>query len=157
MRIAIAGEVCSFSLMKVIKEYLLSQGHEVVDLGMTCGDKQMVFYETAPLVARAIQNGEAERGILMCGTGMGVCIAANKFKGVYAGLAESATTGELHYVINRCNVLCMGKWIVGERVAIDIVDRWLKAEIGAGFSEERKRVQAKGFEKIKEIEDVNFK
>lgn len=157
MKIAIAGEVCSFPLMKLVKEYLLEQGHEVLDLGMVDENQPMVFYETAPRVAKAIQNGEAERGILMCGTGMGVCLCANKFKGIYAAIAESATTAELHYVINRANVLCMGKWIVGEKVALDMVDRWLRAEIGAGFSEERKRVQAAGFEKIKEIENQNFK
>ncbi|MCJ7554661.1 MAG: RpiB/LacA/LacB family sugar-phosphate isomerase, partial [Ignavibacteriaceae bacterium] len=66
-------------------------------------------------------------------------------------------TAELHYVINRANVLCMGKWIVGEKVAMDIVDRWLSAEIGQGFNEERKRVQAEGFKKIQGIEDENFK
>lgn len=153
----IAAEVCSFPLMKIVKEHLIAKGHEVIDLGMIDEDHPMVFHETAPRVARAIQRGEAERGILMCGTGMGVCLCANKFKGIYAGLAESATTAELHYVINRCNVLCMGRWVVGERVALDIVDRWLGAEIGKGFSEERRRVQAAGFEKIKEIEMLNFK
>lgn len=156
MKIAIAGEVCSFSLMKEIKKHLISKGYEVLDLGMTDEKEPMVFYETAPKVARAIQNGEVERGILMCGTGMGVCICANKFKGVYAAVAESATTAELHYVINRANVLCLGRWIVGERVALDIVNRWLKAEIGAGFSEERRKVQAEGFQEIKKIENENF-
>ncbi len=157
MKVAIAGEVCSYPLMKLVKEHLIAKGYEVLDLGMTDEKEPKVFYETAPRVARTIQNGEAERGILMCGTGMGVCICANKFKGIYAGLAESATTGELHYVINRTNVICMGKWIVGEKVALDIVDRWLNATIGQGFNEERKRVQADGFQKIKEIEDENFK
>jgi ribose 5-phosphate isomerase B len=157
MKIAIAAEVCSFPLMKVVKEHLLEKGYEVLDLGMVEENSPMVFYETAPRVARAIQSGEVDRGILMCGTGMGVCLCANKFKGIYAAIAESATTAELHYVINRANVLCMGKWIVGEKVAVDMVDRWLQAEIGAGFNEERKRVQAAGFEKIKEIENQNFK
>jgi ribose 5-phosphate isomerase B len=157
MRIAIAAEVCSFQLMKVVKAHLLEQGHEVLDFGMVSEDEKMVFYETAPRVAQAVQSGEAERGILMCGTGMGVCICANKFKGIYAALAESATTARLHYVINRANVLCMGKWIVGERVAIDIVDNWLNASIGEGFSEERRRVQADGFNKIQEIENMNLR
>jgi ribose 5-phosphate isomerase B len=157
MKVAIAGEVCSYPLMKLVKEHLIESGHEVLDLGMTDEQEPLVFYQTAPRVARAIQQGEAERGILMCGTGMGVCICANKFKGIYAGLAESATTGELHRVINRTNVICMGKWIVGEKVALDIVDRWLNATIGQGFGEERRRVQAEGFRKIQEIEAENFK
>lgn len=157
MKIAVAAEVCSYPLMKVVKEHLIEQGHEVLDLGMTDENQPMYFYEIAPRVAKAIQSGQAERGILMCGTGMGVCILANKFKGIYAGLAESGMTAELHRVINRANVLCMGKWIVGEKVAIEMVDRWLSAEIGKGFNEERRRVQAEGYERIKEIENENFK
>ena len=77
-------------------------------------------------MAKAIQTGQAERGILMCGTGMGVCLVANKFKGIYAAVAESATTARLHWVINRANVLCMGAWVVGPYVARDMVDAWLE-------------------------------
>lgn len=157
MKIAVAAEAVSFPLIGMLKEHLLSRGHEVIDLGMSSEQEPLYFYETAPRVARAIQNNEAERGILMCGTGMGVCICANKFKGVYACLAESATAAGLHYAINRANVLCMGKWMLGERVLLDIIDRWLETEIGAGFSEERKQVQAAGFQKIKEIEEENFR
>lgn len=157
MKIAIAAEIASFPLLKIVKEHLLDQGHEVIDLGMQDENHPLPFYETAPQVARAIQMNQVERGILMCGTGMGVCICANKFKGVYACVAESATAAELHYVINRANVLCIGKWMVGEKVALDIIDRWLQAKIGAGFSEERRKIQAAGFEKIKEFEVENFK
>ena len=93
----------------------------------------------------------------MCGTGMGVCLVANKFKGVYAGVAESATTARLHWVINRANVLCMGAWIVGPSVARDMLDAWLTAKIGEGFNEERRRVQAEGYAHIQRIEVQNFK
>ncbi len=69
---------------------------------------------------------------------------------------ESATTARLHYVINRANILCMGAWIVGPKVACDMVDAYLNAKIGEGFNEERRRVQVEGFERIKEIESRNF-
>ncbi len=157
MKIVVAAEVVSYPLIGIIKDHLEAQGHEVIDLGMTDENEPLFFYETAPKVARAMQNGEADRGILMCGTGMGVCICANKFKGVYACVAESATTAGLHYAINRANVLCMGKWVVGEKVLIDIVDRWLETQIGAGFPPERRKVQAAGFEKIVEMENENFR
>ena len=157
MKIAIAGEVCSFQLKETVKKHLIEKEYEVIDLGMKSEEEPQKFYEIAPKIARAIQNKEVERGILMCGTGMGVCICANKFKGIYAGVAESATTASLHYVINRANILCMGGWIVGERVACDIVDRWLSAKIGEGFNEERRKVQTEGFLKIQEIEERNFK
>jgi ribose 5-phosphate isomerase B len=157
VKLAIAAEVCSFELMKAVKQHLLEAGHELLDLGMTCADQPHKFYETAPRVVRAIQSGEAERGILMCGTGMGVCLVANKFQGIYAAMAESATTARLHWVINRANVLCMGAWIVGPLVARDMVDAWLNAAIGEGFSEERRRVQAEGYARIQEIEGANFR
>jgi ribose 5-phosphate isomerase B len=156
MKLAIAAEVCSFELMKVVRQHLIDTGHEVLDLGMTCAEQPHKFYETAARVARAIQNGEAERGILMCGTGMGVCLVANKFRGIYAGVAESVTTARLHWVINRANILCMGAWVVGPYVARDMVDAWLGAAIGEGFSEERRRVQAEGYARIQEIEAEHF-
>jgi ribose 5-phosphate isomerase B len=157
MKIAVAAEAVSFPLLEMIKDHLLAKGHEVIDLGMQKPEEPIFFYETAPRVAKAIQNNEAERGILMCGTGMGVCITANKFKGVYACLAESATAAGLHYAINRANVLCFGKWMLGEKVVLDVIDRWLETEIGTGFAEDRIKVQAAGFQRIKDIEAENFK
>jgi ribose 5-phosphate isomerase B len=157
MRIAFASEVCSFELLKQVKEHLIEQGHEVIDLGMQSPDEPDVFFNTAPRVAEAVLTGKADRGILACGTGMGVCLVANKIKGIYAGVAESATTARLHYVINRANVLCLGAWIVGRLQAFDIVDAYLSAEIGAGMPEERRKVQAAGFAKIQEYENENFK
>ncbi|MCL5104869.1 MAG: RpiB/LacA/LacB family sugar-phosphate isomerase [Armatimonadetes bacterium] len=157
MRIAFAAEVCSFDLMQQVKEHLIEQGHEIIDLGMKSKEVPDVFYNTAPRVAAAVVDGSAERGILACGTGMGVCLCANKFKGIYAGVAESATTARLHYVINRANVLCLGAWVVGRLQALDIVDAYLSAEIGAGMPEERRRVQAEGFAKIQQYESKNFK
>ncbi len=157
MKIALAAEVCSFELMQQVKERLRQAGHEILDLGMKNSSEPQFFYEIAPRVAKAVLRGEAERGILACGTGMGVCICANKFKGIHAGVAESATTARLHRVINRANILCFGAWIVGKLQAFDIVDAFLTAEIGEGMSEERRKVQEAGFFKIKEYENENFK
>ena len=157
MKIAFASEVCSFDLMQQVKERLVEQGHEIIDVGMKSADEPDVFYEIAPRVAKLVADGEAERGILACGTGMGVCLCANKFKGIYAGLAESATTARLHYVINRANVLCLGAWIVGKLQAFDIVDAYLSAEIGQGMPEERRKAQGAGFASIQEYENENFK
>jgi ribose 5-phosphate isomerase B len=157
MKIAFASEVCSFELMTQLKQHLIEQGHEVIDLGMKSADEPDLFYKTAPRVARAVLDGEADRGILACGTGMGVCLCANKFKGIYAGVAESATTARLHYVINRANVLCLGAWIVGRLQAFDIVDAYLGAKIGEGMSDERRKAQADGFAKIQGFENEHFK
>ena len=157
MKIAFASEICSFELMKQVKEHLIEQGHEVIDLGMQSPDEPDLFYKTAPRVAEAVLTGKADRGILACGTGMGVCLVANKFKGNYAGVAESATTARLHYAINRANVLCLGAWVVGRLQAFDIVDAYLSAQIGAGVPEERRKAQADGFVRIQDIENEHFK
>lgn len=157
MKLAFAAEVCSFDLMQHVKEHLIEQDYEVLDLGMKSPDKAMLFYETAPLVAKAVLDGEAERGVLACGTGMGVCLCANKFKGIYAGVAESVTTARLHYVINRANIICFGAWVVGKLAAFDIVDAYLSAEIGQGMSAERRKAQDNGFIRIQEYEEENFK
>ena len=157
MKIALAAEVCSFDLVQLVKEHLAEKGHEVLDLGMRATAEPMYFYQTAPLVAKAVLDGDVERGILACGTGMGVCICANKFKGIYAGLAESATTARLHYVINHANIICFGAWVVGKLAAFDIVDAYLGAEIGEGMNAERRRIQDDGFRRIQEYEEQNFK
>lgn len=156
MKIAFACEFCSFPLMQEVKQRLVEKGHDILDLGMQSADRPLLFYEIAPRVAEAVQRGEAERGIMACGTGMGVCIIANKYKGVYAGLAESATSARLCYVINRANILCFGGWMIGKLQAFDMVDAYLSATIGQGFSEERRKVQADGFAKVLEIEQRNF-
>jgi len=157
MKLVVAAEVCSWEMMSVVKRHLIAQGHEVIDLGMQSQDQPMVFYEIAPMVARYIQEGKAERGLLMCGTGNGVCTLASKFKGVYPALAESATAARLHRVINRSNVLCMGAWIVGQKTACDMVDAWLSAEIGEGFDQIRRKRQAEGFARLQEIERENLR
>ena len=157
MKLVVAAEVCSWQLMAVVKQHLIDEGHCLVDLGMQSQDAPMVFYETAPVVARYIQEGRAERGILMCGTGNGVCNIASKFKGVYPGLAESATAARLHWVINRANILCLGAWIVGPRTACDMVDAWLNAEIGEGFDPVIRKRQAEGFARLQQIESENMR
>ena len=135
--ILIASDHYGLTLKNPIRDYLIEKGYEVLDLGMQREDEPQKFYEIAPLVAKAIQNKEVERGILMCGTGMGVSLCANKFKGVYAAVAESATTAELHYVINRANVLCMGERVTGPGVAMEIVRTWLSTPFGGGRHQRR--------------------
>ncbi len=157
MKIAIAAEGSSFRLKQLVKTHLVQLGHEVMDVGMIDEEYPKTFYEVAPKVAEIIQSGKAERGVLMCGTGMGVCLIANKFKGVYACYAESATTAELHYIVNQANVLCFGEQVVGSRVALDMVDRWLNAKAGEGFEEDEQQVLNEGLQRMKEIENTNFR
>jgi ribose 5-phosphate isomerase B len=100
---------------------------------MFTGGEQIPFYEIAASVARKVQDGEAERAILCCGTGMGVAIVANKFKGVYAGVVESEFGGRHCKVINNCNVLTMGAWVVPPYQATRIVDLYLDSPFTKGY------------------------
>ena len=128
----------------------------MLDLGMTCAEQPHKFYETAARVAKAIQSGQVERGILMCGTGHGRLPGGQQVQGNLrrrrrighhrpAALGHQPGEHPLH-----------GAWIVGPYVARDMVDAWLTAKIGEGFNEERRRVQAEGYARIQKIEAENF-
>jgi ribose 5-phosphate isomerase B len=159
MKIIIGADPAGFPLKTEIKDHLLKHGYEVVDVGMHDSKKEVTYYDAAAMVARKIQAGEAEKGILFCGTGMGVSIVANKFKGIYASVVESEFTGERCKIINDANVLCLGCWIVSPYRAKQIVDLWLGAEFTKGKKELDKIA---GFLKdalkeIKKIEAANMR
>ena len=99
MKIAIGADKSGFSLKESLKTYLLEKGYEVEDLGLTDPDGFKAYYEVAPAVAKKVQSGEAEKGILCCGTGMGMAIVANKFKGVYASVVEGSFTLAIRLIL----------------------------------------------------------
>jgi ribose 5-phosphate isomerase B len=112
MKIAIASDLSGFPLREAVVEHLKSiEGVEVVDFGITNPDAPLPYTTQAPKVANAVQSGEVDRGILICGTGQGMAIVANKYKGVYAVVADSVFAGERGKIINNANVLTMGGWI----------------------------------------------
>jgi ribose 5-phosphate isomerase B len=106
-----------------------------------------------------IQSGKAERGILFCGTGMGVSIVANKFKGVYASVVESEFTGERCKIINNSNIISMGGWVVSAFRAKKIADLWLEASFVKGKKElEEVADFLKGaVREIEKIEEITMK
>ncbi len=134
MKIVVAGDPWGVELKDAVKAHLQELGHEVVDLG---GSKQadVKYYDAAASAARKIQTGEADRAVLCCGTGMGMAIVANKFKGVYASVIESALTARLCRAVNDSNVLAMGGLIVAPFVAIQAVDAWLATKHTEGLEE----------------------
>jgi ribose 5-phosphate isomerase B len=112
MTIAIASDLSGFPLKTAVVEYL--EGREdvtVMDFGIDDPEKPQPYTAQAPKVASAVQSGKAEKGILICGTGQGMAIVANKHKGVYACVADSVFSGERSKIINNANVLTMGGWI----------------------------------------------
>ncbi len=133
LKLAIAADHGGFELKEYIVNYLRSRGDvEVTDLG-TDTDKQSVDYpDYAAKVAEAIQNGRVERGILLCGTGIGISITANKFKGIRAALCHDAYTARMSRAHNDANILAMGGRTTGKETAVDMVRIWLETEFEGG-------------------------
>jgi ribose 5-phosphate isomerase B len=155
-KIIIGSDKSGFALKEAVKEHLLSAGYDVKDVGMQNEDDFRTYYEVAPKVAKAISDGEYEKGMLFCGTGMGMNIIANKFKGVYAGVVESSYTSMMCSIINQANVLTMGGWVVAPQQAADMTDRWLSANFTQGF-EARAEFLCNAFDEVQRIEEDNFK
>ena len=120
-----------YELKLRIIEYLEKNGVSVHDVGSDSTD--IVRYPVyAAKVANAVSGGEAERGILICSTGIGMSIVANKFKGVRASLCTSTYMGRMTRAHNDSNILCLGGKVTGEFEALDILDAWLSTEYEGG-------------------------
>lgn len=128
MRIVIGADHAGFALKEKLRSFLQAAGHEVVDVGAYDYDRDDDYPDFSAAVGRAVVAGEGERGILVCGSGVGACIAANKIDGVRACLCHdiySAMQGVEH---DDMNVLCLGALIVGERLAQKLVEGFLAAD-----------------------------
>jgi len=144
VRIAIGSDHRGFALKEALKELLAELGHEWVDFG--CQTEEPVDYpDIARPLAEAVAAGEYERGILICGSGVGMSIAANKVKGVRAALCHDTFAGRLTRRHNDANVLCLGGWCIGRGVAEDIVRLFLSEDFEGGR-------HARRLEKIRAIE-----
>ncbi len=153
MIIGIGADKSGFGLKEEIKNYLLEkQDTEIHDLGMTSPDEFKAYYQVAPVVAKKVQNGELDKGILICGTGAGMAVAANKFKGVYAVSCESVYSAGMAKVVNNANILTMGAWIVAPQIAIQMVEAWLTKKFTEGFDEDRQKFLTNALEEVEKIE-----
>jgi ribose 5-phosphate isomerase B len=157
MRIAIASDLSGFPLKKAIVEHLRARtGVEVVDLGIDSEAAPKPYVEQAPKVAEAIQRGEADRGILVCGTGQGMAIVANKHKGVYACVVDDVFSAERAKIVNNANVITLGGWITAPFLGTQIVDAWL----GVDFTEKmehRKEFLENALAQVKKLEERTFR
>jgi len=156
MKIAIASDLSGFNLKQAIVAHLREKGVEVLDLGIPSADEPKPYFAQAPLVCKAIQSGVAERGILICGTGQGMAIVANKHKGIYACVVDDVFSGERAKIVNNANVITMGGWITAPFLGAEIVDAWLSM----GFAQKmefKKDFLANAFSKVVELEEEQFK
>lgn len=120
MRIAIGADQGGYELKQPIAEFLIAEGHEVSDLGIYRLES-VDYPDIAALVARAVVAGEAERGVIICGTGIGVSLAANKVRGIRAALCTDCYMARMAREHNDAQVLCLGGRVLGVGLALDIV------------------------------------
>jgi len=131
MRIGIGSDHAGFHLKERIKGFLIEKGYEVVDFGTHSQDSTH-YPLFAKEVSLAVQRGEVDRGILICGTGIGMAITANKFKGVRAALCLNEYMARMSRLHNDANVLCLGGRVLGEDLALSIVLVWLETPFEGG-------------------------
>jgi len=136
MRIAIGTDHRGFSLRTNLVDLLHRLGHEVDDVG-TYSPEAIDYPDVAAQVAGKVSRGEVERGILVCGTGLGMCIAANKFHGVRAAPCHDDITAELSRRHNDSNVLCLSADLLGERLIDRMIEIWLAAPFEGGRHQRR--------------------
>lgn len=127
MKIAMGNDHSALEIKNIIKEFVEGKGYEVLDLG-TNSAESCDYPVYGELVGRAVASGEADLGIAICGTGLGISLAANKVKGIRACLCSEPYTAKLSRLHNNANVLAFGARVVGSEMAKMIVETWLEAE-----------------------------
>lgn len=149
--IVIGCDNAAVSLKKIIINFLEDKGLEVEDVGCYTEEDSTYYPDIAKKVCeKIIESGYEKRGILFCGTGIGMAITANKFKGIRAAVCHDNYSAERSILSNDCNLLCMGERIIGQELAKKIIGEWIKLEFKDGRSTPK-------VELIKEIEANNFK
>ncbi len=156
MKIITGSDFYGFPLKESVKEYLQNIGYEVTDCGVDSAENETPYYSIASSVAKRIINGEFERGILICGTGMGMSIIANKHPGIYASVCESTFAAEKSRSINNSNVLTLGAMVTTDSVAKEIVDVWLKTEFTEGWDVSIKNWLHNSLDDISAFEEKQF-
>ncbi len=146
MKVAIGGDHAGFPLKEDLRDYMKDSGHSVLDLG-TFSTESVDYPEFARSVGEAVQSGNADRGIVVCGSGVGAVIVTNKMKGVRAGLCHDTYSAHQGVEHDDMNVLCLGGRIIGLNLALELVDAFLSAE----FTEEERHLRR--LAKVAEIED----
>jgi ribose 5-phosphate isomerase B len=145
VKLVIASDHAGFPLKEEVRAYLTKNGHEVMDLGAFTIDPQDDYPDFAERVGQAIRAGEAPRGVLICGSGVGVCVAANKIPGIRAGMCHDTYSAHQGVEHDDMNVIVLGARIVGTSLAYELVDTFVHAKFIANeerFTRRYKKVLA---------------
>ncbi|MFL6350350.1 MAG: ribose 5-phosphate isomerase B [Bryobacteraceae bacterium] len=151
MKLSMGADHAGYEMKRELVEFVEKLGHSVHDVGTFEPGKPDDYPDYAILVAEDIRSGQAERGILVCGSGVGVSVAANKFKGIRAGLCHDHYSAHQGVEHDNMNVLVLGSRIIGPMLAQDAVEAFLKAS----FTGEERHVRR--LNKVKGIEDNEFR
>jgi ribose 5-phosphate isomerase B len=146
MKIACAFDHAGFPLKSMVLETVTAAGHEAVDLG-TWSTDPVDYPDTARMAAEAVRNGDAERAVLVCGSGAGVAVAACKFPGIRAAVAHDTYTGHQCVEHDMVNVLCLGGRVVGPALAADIIKAYLAADFTGEDRHKRRLAKIDGIER----------
>ncbi len=152
MKFAIGTTKAGLVLKRDIIDYLTKQGHEFDDLGMKEGGEFVPYHVAAANVARAISEGKYEKGIIICGTGAGSTIVANKFKGAYAVHCTNSFEAKRAKAVNNANVLVLAEWLTPGQHAVEITDIWLNASFGEGFEPQWQEFLKNCYNEIQQME-----
>ena len=136
MKIIVGCDHGGFELKEAVVSHLKTLNHQVEDIG-THGPESVDYPRYAVRVAQAVANGEAERGILICGSGIGMCMVANRIQGVRAAQISDPYAAKMSRRHNDCNVLCLGGRFLGLDLAMEILDTWLTERFEGGRHQRR--------------------
>jgi ribose 5-phosphate isomerase B len=145
MKIAIAADHAGFPMKANLTEVARGMGHETTDLG-TCSTDPVDYPDIARLVADAVTSGRAERAILICGSGIGACVAANKFRGIRAGTCHDTFSAHQSVEDDDANVVCLGARVVGPSLAAEVVRTFLNAKFSGAERHARRVGKIAGIE-----------
>lgn len=145
MIIAVGCDHAGYELKEKVIDKLKSEGHTIIDVG-TNSAESVDYPKYGHAVGRAVASGEAERGVAICGSGIGISIACNKVPGIRAALCTSVEMAEMCRRHNNANVICMGARMISEELAFSMIDTWLATEFEGGKHERR----------INQLDDISF-
>jgi len=144
--IAIGNDHAGYKLKIEVIEHLIKKGYEVKDFGTDCESCSVDYPDFGLAVAEAVKSGECEKGILICGTGIGISITANKVPGIRAALCTNSFMARMSIEHNDANILALGSRVIGTGTALEIVDTWFETSFIGGK-------HARRIEKISQIEN----
>jgi ribose 5-phosphate isomerase B len=146
MKIALGADHAGFPLKGTLQEFLTTEGHEVLDLGTNSADP-VDYPDFAKAVGEAVLARRVERGLIVCGSGIGACVAANKLPGIRAALCHDSYSARQGVTHDDVNVLCLGARVIGPALALEVLRVWLAARFSGGERHKRRLAKIEQLEK----------